>query len=322
MRRRGRKTRAELREHTRGTAAATAMAVLAIGAGCGLEFDPAADLDGGSSAGGSSQGPSTSSALGGAGGEAGAEAGAGGATTDGPKVTVRFRSNTDPFDHQDGLAAQTPTVHRSGVRKLQLFLDEHDPDPITIFDFGQDYVEIDYDHGADTAVYVLPASVLPEGLYTVARVVHSHTRYQVASVLHVSGLHLLGEYDCLQVLSDDTLLDGTLRDHGYFEYVFSSGSWQFPVTGDDAPVPAWSETGGFSAGFEGGEWAYTFAVNLPLTPHVPSDVAIVLEVNMHQSFRWQDQDEPGYQPEVFDTHPFGMEPVMRFGANAYWIYLE
>ncbi len=94
------------------------------------------------------------------------------------------------------------------------------------------------------------------------------------------------------------------------------------MTGTDAPVPVWSETGGFTASLEGGEWAYSFPIHLPVTPHVSGDITIVLEVNMFESFRWMDQDEPHYQPDVFDTRPFELEPVMRFGARSYELYLE
>ena len=43
---------------------------------------------------------------------------------------------------------------------------------------------------------------------------------------------------------------------------------------------------------------------------------------MHESFRWQDQDLPEYQPGVLDTTPVASEPVLRFGANSQAVYTE
>ena len=61
---------------------------------------------------------------------------------------------------------------------------------------------------------------------------------------------------------------------------------------------------------------------LAVTPDVASDIDIVLEVNMHESFRWQDQEELGFAAGVFDTVPTAFEPVMRFGANEFALSLE
>ena len=126
----------------------------------------------------------------------------------------------------------------------------------------------------------------------------------------------------MQVLSDGTSIDGELRDHGYFEYAFEAGSMSFPLSGTDAPVPAWSGAGGFSVAFEDGEWAYYFPVDLAIDPELDGDLAVVLEVNMHESFRWSDQASPDFAAGVFDTTPSSFEPVMRFGANAFELSIE
>jgi len=296
-------------------------ALLAFTAACGSEFDDGFEGEGAGGAGGGSE-------QGGGGAGAGSEGGAGGVGGQAPEggaapaITIRFRSSTAPFPHDDGLAGQTPLSHVSGLRKLQLYPSPTDPNPLTVFDFGSDFVEVSYADGADTPVYTVPASTLPQGLYTVARVVHSHVRYEVASTMHVNGQALPGTYQNLQVLSDGTLLDGQLRNHGYYEYVFSTGYVDFPISGDNAPVPEWSETGGFSTKLENGEWGYYFPIELWVTPELTEDVDIVLEVNMHESFRWQDQSEPGFAPGVFDTVPTAFEPVKRFGANDFALSLE
>ncbi len=293
------------------------LALLAFATACGNEFDDGfGEGDGGAGAagveGGGGQG---GSGLGNAGGSTG-EGGAG------PEITIRFRANTDPFAHSDGLSGQTPLAHSAGLRKLQLYKDPSDPNPLTVFDFGQDFVMVGFNDGDDTAVHTVPASSLPAGLYTVARAVYSHVHYRVASTMHAGGQAWAGEFDNLQVLSDGTTIDGQVRNHGFCEYVFSTGGTEFPISGTDAPVPEWSETGGFSAKLEEGEWGYYFPIELVVTPEVTSDIDIVLEVNMHESFRWQDQDELGFAAGVFDTVPTAFEPVMRFGANDFALSLE
>ena len=280
----------------------------AFGEGQGGE----AALGGGGSGGAGEGGSTTSSGQGGAGGE----------QPPGPSITIRFRSSTAPFAHGDGLSGQTPLYHVSGVRKLQLFHDADDTDPFTVFDFGDDQVEISYGDGDDTVVVSVPASTLPHGNYSIARVVHTYVRYGVASTMHANGLDLPGAFDNLQVLSDGTTIDGTSHDHGYYEYVFTTNGMDFPTSGTDAPVPEWPETGGIEARLEQGEWSYYFAVQLALTPDVPGDMDLVFDVNMFESFRWQDQDLPAYQPGVFDTTPTSFEPVMRFGANSFGLTLE
>jgi len=300
-------------------------ALLSVGVGCGFELEPGDFGNGqGEGPGGGVGGAEAQEGQGGQAGEPGdpPEPVEAGGDPSGPSFTIRFRANTDPFPHADGLSGQTPIAHSSGVRKLQLFKGSSDPSPVTIFDFGQGFVEIGYDHGDDTAVYTAAAATLPAGTYTLARVVHSHVRYRVASTMHLGSLGLPGQFDNLQVLSDGTIIDGKTRDHGYFEYSFEAGGQQYAASGNDAPVPQWPETGGFAAKLEAGEWAYYFEVFLPVTPNVPTDLDIVLEVNMFESYRWADQDQPGFTPDVFDTTPQGFEPVMRFGANSFALLVE
>jgi hypothetical protein len=259
----------------------------------------------------------------GQGGEAGAMAqGGGGSTgTSSAEVAVRLRSSTAPFPHADGLAGQTPIAHSSGVRSLRLYRQEGDPDPFTVFDFGQESVEVDYADGADTLIYTAQASDLPLATFTQARVVHSYVRYRIAATMHYMGFVVPGEFDNMQVLSDQSLVDGQLRDAGYYEYVYTGASQMFPASGDDAPVPEW-DSGGFSVRFEDGEWAYYFPVNLPVNPDLPVDIAVVLDVNMHESFRWMDQTMPNYMTGVLDVTPTTFEPVMKFGANSFGVAVE
>ena len=258
----------------------------------------------------------------GGGGGSTATDGGGGAGVGGANIEIHMRSSTAPFAHMDGLAGQTPTMHKSGVRSLTLFRQMGDPEPLEVFDFGQDSVEVDYADGADTLVYTAKAADLPQATFTVARVVHTYVKYDVAATMHYMGLTIPGNFDNMQVMSDGTLVDGTLRDAGYYEYTFNGANQSFPVSGTNAPVPEYDAGGGFNVVFEDGEWAYYFPVNLPVDPSLETDVSVILSVNMHESFRWQDQPTAGYATGVFDVTPTTFEPVLRFGANTFSLSLE
>lgn len=252
-------------------------------------------------------------------GGVGGEGGGGGA---GPVVRIHLRSSAAPFPHADGLSGQTPLAHASGMRSFQLFADPSDPTPVVVFDLGTGFVEVDYADGADTVVATVPASSLTAGTFTLGRVVHSHVRYRVAATMHAQGMSLPGEFDNLQVMSDGTLLDGALRDAGYYEYAFVAGAQSFPASGTDAPVPEYLGSGGFSVVVEGSEWAYYFPVSLVVDPGTATDVDVYMDVNMHESFRWQEQALPDYAAGVFDATPVAAEPVVRFGANSHAVSVE
>ncbi len=261
----------------------------------------------------------------GTGGSGGSSDGGGGSTSGeggGPTVEIRFRSSTAPFQHTDGFSGQTPSANTSGVKSLTLYRMMGDPDPFEVFNLGQDSVEIDYADGADTLVYTAHASDFPEGTFTIARVVHSWVKYRVDATVHYNSLNIPGEFDNLQVLSDGSLVEGTLRDAGYYEYVFDTGTMQFPTSGSNAPIPEFTG-GGFSVVFENGEWAYYFPVTLPVTPDITSSYSVIFGVNMHESFRWEDQTMTDYTAGVFDvTPPASFEPVKKFGANSFSLTIE
>lgn len=282
-----------------------AVVIAASVAGCGEQI-----VDG-------SFGPGGSTATG-----AETTSGAGGAGVGGANIEIHLRASTAPFPHADGLSGETPLAHASSIRSLELFKDASDPSPLVVFDLGANGVEAGYDDGDDTLVATVKAKTLPKATYTLARVVHNYVRYRVAATAHSGGISAAGEFDNLQVLSDGSMVDGTLRDHGYFEYKFVTQNLSFPLSGTNAPTPEWSGSGGFSVKLENGQWAYYFPVTLPIDPDIATDVKVVLGVNMNESFRWQDQSLPDYAPGVFDATATSFEPVMRFGANSFAVTLE
>lgn len=265
----------------------------------------------------------------GGGGEGGApDSGGVGGTEDGGasegggfQVRIHMASSTAPFNHQDGLAGQTPLEHVSGIKSLTLY-EEAGGEPYLVFDYGQDAAEVDYADGADTVVHTARAADLKDGVYKVARVVHSWVRYRVEATLHSGGLSIPGTFDNFQAMSDDTRYDDTVYDAGDYEYVFDTGTMQFPTSGSGAPIPELPDTGGFSVVFEDGEWAYYFPIDLPVDSSIGSDADVILSVNMHESFRWLDQDETDYADDVFDTTTTSFEPVLHFGANSFALTVQ
>lgn len=238
-------------------------------------------------------------------------------------VEIRLRATTDPVTHDDGLSGQTPLAHAGGLRSLRLYRDATDPDPYVAFDVGADAIEASYDAGADTLVATVDGDAIPRTTFTVARVVHNHVRYRVAATAHMGNLSAVGEFDNMQVMSNGSMVDGMLRDAGYFEYEFKTASGlSFPLTGTNAPTPTWIAGGGFSVKFENGEWAYYFPVSLPIPQDLTGSHRVVLTVNMHESFRWQDQSMQDYVDGVFDATATSYEPVQRFGPNSYGIVIE
>lgn len=259
-----------------------------------------------------------SAGQGGAGGTAGAggAAGVGGSAGAGPQVFIHLRSETGEFQHNDGLSGQTPIVHKSGIRKFTLYKTDNDPEPWVVFDYAASYVEADYNAGEDTIVAAIAMSELVEGTYLKGRVVHSHVTYTVKSTMHSGATSVPGQFENTQVLSDHTTLDGVEHNQGWFHYEFKTAGMSYPLEGDNAPIPEYTSSGGFSVTNENGEWAYWFPTALVVSPQ-DQDVHVYMDVNMFESFRWQEQSQAGYTDGVFDSTPTGAEPVKRFGANSF-----
>jgi hypothetical protein len=240
----------------------------------------------------------------------------------GAVADVWVRTDTAPFPHADGLSGQTARDAYQGIRRIELLRSADDPDPLVLIDHGDSYVEAGYNDGDETLVGTVPLSRLRSGRYTVGRNVVTHSRYRVDAIMHVGGLVMPGEFDNVQVLSDGTLIDGTVRPQSWFRYVFRSGGMDYPLEGLGAPLPTDPTTGGFRLVLEGGEAAYYYPIDITIDGGIDRDIDVVLQVNMHDAFRWEDQALPGYAGGVFDTTPAASEPVRRFGANRLLVSVE
>lgn len=256
-------------------------------------------------------------------GDAGASDGANASdAATGPVIEVHVRTNDAIYSHADGWSGQTSRDAYQGIRRVELLRQGSDPNPLVLFDYGDGFVEAGYNAGDDTLVGAARITDLVDGQFTVGRSVITHSRYKVDAIMHTNGLSIPGEFDNIQVLSDRTEINGQARSQGWFRYVFRAAGMEFPLEGNNAPLPSVPTTGGFRLDLNEGEATYTFPVDITIDTSAIVSSAIVIEVNMNESFRWEDQSLPSYAPDVFDATPTSSEPVRRFGANSFSVYVE
>ena len=239
----------------------------------------------------------------------------------GPEVRIHLRATTVAVPHDPATSGQTPRGWVSGVRSLMLFRTMDDPEPLLVFDHGDGYIEASYDHGADTIVGRATLADLDAGLFTIARTVHTHTRFVVDATVHAGLGPVPGTFEDLVVLCDRTTIDGVLRDRGFFRYVFHVGGSMFPLEGTGFEPPLVS-SGGFTVAVEDGETAYYYPALIDVDPTVEEDIDLIFEVNVHEGFRWVDQTAPDFEDGVFDTTTTTTEPIRQVGANSYTYFVE
>ena len=239
-------------------------------------------------------------------------------TAPAPELTVHIVGATAPFAHDDLLAGQTAMKPAGGIRSLSLLASPDDPAPAVVFAYGEETVEASYADQADTVVGKVGVAAIPSGHYKLARLVQAYSRFEVAATLHDGLAANAGTLACLAVMGDETLVDGQLRDAGYYHATFAAPN-QTPTSfeGTTFPIPAVSTTAGAVGVVEDGQWVVYFPIDLVWDAAVTSDLTLTITVNMHESFRWTDLLIPGYLPNVFDLTPLLYEPVIRFGGNTF-----
>lgn len=241
---------------------------------------------------------------------------AGPETSSGPSVFIHLKATTAAFVHVDAWSSQTPKKQTLGIRGLALGVGPNDPNPWLVFDLGSGFMEAPLDDKADTILAKVPASALRNGTYTYAWTYASHVRYQVDATVHTMGNAIPGTFDNLQVLSDNTTIDGQVRSSGYFSFSFLAGGQTYgPTTGANGPLPQTSGAG-ISLTIAQGVARYGFPINLTVAAPA-SDMDITLEANTHEDYRWEDDPQAGYTAKVLDvTLPSSFEAVKQFGPNA------
>jgi len=240
----------------------------------------------------------------------------------GPQVTLALRGSTTPVPHADGFSSQTPIRQGVAVNSLWLLKTADDPNPLKVADLGAVSVETDLVSGKTNDIATVALKSLPAGTYTIAKVGVAYVRYRIAARLH-DGIATDGRYDNVEALSDGVLIDGKTHAKGWFRSEFGIGDTTYAsYESNDAPLPQLPSSGGMTLETSGANSFYVFPMNVTIDPNEPKDQRVVCEVNVHESFRWQDQTQPDYAAKVFDTTPTTYEPVMSFGASAFSLSLE
>ena len=261
-----------------------------------------------------------SSADVGAGGSSAGDAGAPGTT--GPYLTLSLRGSVTPVAHADGFAGETPEHQIAAIKSLVLYRTMSDPDPVTVFDLGGHAIEADLVTGETVDIATVPFVSIPAGTYTYAKVGTAYVKYTVDARLH-STVAVDGQYDNIEALSDGAIIDGIAREKGWYRFQFAQGSTTYgSVEGDNAPIPAVPAGGGITLDTSGADSYYAFPALVVIDPSTTVDQRAICDVNVHESFRWMDQELPDYTDGIYDTTPTSYEPVMSFGANSFALSLE
>lgn len=279
----------------------------------------------GASSGSTGDDPSAASVDSTSGGQTGSGDGTSSTGSAGPVVRVHVRATAQRWPHSDGLSGQTPRASSAGIRSLTLKDTTGRVPDLVVFDHAPEHVAAGFDDGDDTVLAEVPAASLPAGTFDRARVALSFVRFTVDATVHVSELDVPGEVEATQVLADATDLDGATHDLGWWRWVFSAaGSGRFPVGGDSgSPIEMLPEGGPLEMVVEGGETVVYFPVTVLVDPGVTSDVDAILEVNVHESFRWEDERrDPAYTRGAFDARPPAFEPIGKLGVNGWTLVLE
>ena len=296
------------------------LAATSVAACSGATVDVGA-FDGGGSNG--SDGGGTNGADGSTNADGGAGNGTEGGTANGPSYVVHLRASQSKVTFSDAYAGETPLSQSIAIRKLTLYRDANDASPVVVFDNGTNAVECGVNDGNDTVAGRAVASTLAAGTFTIAHVQVGYYRFKVAATMHASGQTIPGDYSDVEVLTDNTMLDGKVQNQGHYVYTFEvGGNAEGTLTGEDLITPVDDVGGGLTLVTSGHEVDYVFGINVIINPALATDANVVMLVNTYQNFRWQDQSMAGYQTGVFDTTPSTYEPVMSFGANSFSLGLE
>lgn len=246
-----------------------------------------------------------------------------GASSNGAKVHIKMRGTTAPITFQDTWAGQTPRKQIVAIKSLYLLRATDDKNPMKVFDNNSASVEAELIGGKTTDVASVVAKTLEAGVFTLAKAGVAYVRYEVDARMHTALGPVDGYYANVQALSDSAVIDGVPFKKGHFRYSFvSQGTTYGTLEGENAPTPAVSSHGGLFLDTSGSESYYVFPVQLAVDPNITKDLNVQLELNVYESFRWQDQVALGYTSRVFDTTAYTYEPVMAFGANAFALTVQ
>ncbi len=237
-------------------------------------------------------------------------------------IDIYVKGDDSPKTIDDGYWGQTPRNYFVGFSRVDLMKSADDANPVTVFDFGSDYVEVDM--SAETKVGTADLFDIPPGVYGYGRALLVMTRFDVDVTVHVTvpSASVPGEANVVAALSDCTI-DGQARSQGWAQYAFHVPN--YPSVTTEGTLPDLPSTGAGTIVKENGRMWLVFPIDPPLTvapiPNVATKLTITYDI--YESFRWEDQSTEGYAQGVFDSDQSGnTEPVRKFGATEYHIAVE
>jgi hypothetical protein len=238
----------------------------------------------------------------------------------GYKLDIYVEGDSTPKTFTDGYSGQTPTNYYMGVSRFDLMTSENDTSPVTVFDHGEDYVEVDMSQ--NTLVGSADLADLPFDFYTHGRVLLKMTRFDVETTVHTTmpPAQVPGTVTVVAALSD-AIIDNEQRSQDWVEYTFNVMGG-ITTTGSLPELPS---TGGGTVVKQNGELWLVFALQsgLTISPLPTQDHTATITYEIYESFRWEDQQQANYTEGVFDAQAEGTtEPVMNFGATGYSISVD
>lgn len=242
---------------------------------------------------------------------------------EGPTLWIVVEGTDEPVEVDDGLASQTPDPYSYGLQRLELLRGADDPSPVLIFDHAPADVSVDM-HTSNT-VAAVPMATLPEGSFTHFRIRLTELQATVSATFHDVPVvdELTTDVHILYALSDRPDADPPLSQGDARISVSVAGNeitvpQHFDVVYPEPAPGAWAES------IDGNTVVtLTLAEPLEVSSEVEEDMTCGIRFFVKDTFRWQDQDQEGYQPGVWDVSlgtPPTPEPVIRMGANKYELW--
>ena len=233
-----------------------------------------------------------------------------------------MRGDVTAKTFNDGFSGQTPRNFTIGFSRVDLMTSENDATPVTVFDFGSNYVEVDM--LSETKIGSADLRDIPSGVYTYGRALLVMARFDVDVTVHtmISPTGIAGTATVTAALSDATI-DGHARSQGWAQEVFTIPNL-LPIT-KDTTLPDLPSTAAGTIVEENGKMWLVFPLNpsLPVAPIPNIAHKLTMVYDEFESFRWDDQPTSGYSDGVFDSDQDGnTEPLQNVGATDYHIIVE
>jgi len=271
-------------------------------------------LDGGSAAqDGGAAGPDGGAEDGGLAGDGGLSDGG-----LGYHLNIYVKGDLTPKTFNDGFSGQTPSNFHMGLARFDLMTSPTDPSPVTVFDHGANYVEVDM--LGETLAGKGDLRNIPPATYTHGRALITMSRFDIQTMVHVASppVTVQGTVSVLTALSGCTL-DGLPRSPGWAKFTFHLTPYNVSRIGT---LPSMPSTGGGTIVRDNDKTWMVFPISpaLLIVPNLQTSPKITIVFDVFESFRWQDLSTAGYTQGVFDTESSGgWEPVKNFGATDYHI---